>query len=97
VGEQGCDQAPRITLVGRDGCHLCDEAREVVRRVADDTGAGWVEHRVDDDADLLRKYGEMVPVVLVDGVQHDYFRVDEKRLRDALSGRRWGRRGPISR
>ncbi len=84
---------PRITLIGRAGCHLCDEAREVVRRVADDTGAGWVEVSVDDDVELLRRYSEQVPVVLVDGAQHDFWRVDETRLRDALSGRRrWGGR-----
>ncbi|GAB3590334.1 hypothetical protein GCM10027446_04870 [Angustibacter peucedani] len=83
--------APRITLVGRPGCHLCDDAREVVRRVADDTGAGWVERSVDDDPDLLRRYSELVPVVLVDGTQHDFYRVDEQRLRAALDGRRAGR------
>lgn len=84
---------PRITLIGRDGCHLCDDAREVVRRVADDTGTARVEISVDDDPDLLREYSEQVPVVLVDGAQHTFWRVDEQRLRDALSGRRrWGRR-----
>jgi Glutaredoxin-like domain (DUF836) len=84
----------RITLVGRPGCHLCDDAREVVRRVADDTGAGWVELSVDDDPELLARYSEQVPVVLVDGAQHDFWRVDEQRLRRALTGagwRRWGR------
>jgi hypothetical protein len=82
---------PRITLIGRAGCHLCDDAREVVRRVSDDTGAGWVEVSVDDDPALLQQYSEQVPVVLVDGAQHDFWRVDETRLRDALSGRRrWG-------
>jgi hypothetical protein len=89
------ERVPRITLVGRDGCHLCDDAREVVRRVADDTGAGGLEQRVDDDPDLLRRYGEMVPVVLVDGTQHGFYTVDEDRLRAALDGRRagrWGRR-----
>ena len=89
------DGSARITLIGRSGCHLCDDAREVVRRVADDTGAGWVEVSVDDDADLLARYSEQVPVVLVDGAQHDFFRVDEQRLRRALAGgrrRRWGRR-----
>jgi hypothetical protein len=96
VGEQSATP-PRITLIGRDGCHLCDEAREVVRRVSQDTGAGWVEQNVDADPDLLHRYGEMVPVVLVDGSQHDYFTVDEKRLRAALSGRRLGRWGARNR
>ena len=87
------DVTARITLVGRPGCHLCDDAREVVRRVADDTGAGWVELSVDDDAALLARYAEQVPVVLVDGAQHDFWRVDEQRLRRALAGgrRRWVR------
>jgi len=85
--------AARITLVGRPGCHLCDDAREVVRRVADDTGAGWAELSVDDDPELLAQYAEQVPVVLVDGAQHDFWRVDEQRLRRALAGgrRRWVR------
>jgi hypothetical protein len=87
------DAPARITLVGRPGCHLCDDAREVVRRVADDTGAGWAELSVDDDPELLARYAEQVPVVLVDGAQHDFWRVDEQRLRRALAGgrRRWGR------
>src|SRR3954452_10631109 len=88
------DVPARITLIGRPGCHLCDDAREVVRRVADDTGAGWVELSVDDDADLLARYAQQVPVGLVDGAQHDFWRVDEERLRQALTGgrrHRWGR------
>lgn len=76
---------PRITLVSRAGCHLCDAAREIVRRVADDTGVGWVELSVDDDPDLLARWSHDVPVTLVDGAQHDYWRVDEERLRAALA------------
>ncbi len=76
---------PRITLVGRAGCHLCEAAREIVRRVADDTGVGWVELSVDDDPELLARWSHDVPVTLVDGAQHDYWRVDEERLRAALA------------
>jgi hypothetical protein len=83
---------PRVVLIGRQGCHLCDDAREVVRRVAEDTGASWAEMDVDTDPELLRSYSDQVPVVLVDGVQHDFWRVDEARLRAALApGGRWGR------
>lgn len=91
---------PRITLVGRAGCHLCDEAREVVRDVAGEVGVDWVEVSVDDDPELLRRYAEEVPVVLVDGRRHAYWHVDRGRLAAALapSGerrRRWlgGRSG----
>jgi glutaredoxin len=85
--------APRVVLVGRQGCHLCDEARDVVRRVTSETGTSWVERDVDEDPELLAAYSDQVPVVLVDGEQHDFWRVDEHRLRAALSpGGRWGRR-----
>ena len=83
----------RITLIGKPGCHLCDDARVVVERVAADTGAGWQELSILDDDGLRERYAELIPVVLVDGEQHDFYRVDESRLRAALQGRRsWFRR-----
>ncbi len=82
---------PRITLVGRAGCHLCDAAREVVRAVAQETATGWVELDVDADPELLARYSDQVPVVLVDGDQHDFWRVDADRLREALRTPRRGR------
>lgn len=87
------DVAPRITLIGKPGCHLCDDARLVVQRVAADTGVGMREFSILDEPDLAERYAEQIPVVLVDGEQHDYWRVDEARLRAALEGRRrWYRR-----
>ena len=83
----------RITLIGKPGCHLCDDARVVIERVAADTGAGWQELSILDDDGLREQYAELIPVVLVDGEQHDFYRVDESRLRAALLGRRsWFRR-----
>jgi hypothetical protein len=83
----------RITLIGKPGCHLCDDARAVVERVAADTGAGWQELSILEDDGLREQYAELIPVVLVDGEQHDFYRVDESRLRAALQGRRsWFRR-----
>lgn len=75
-----------VTLLGRAGCHLCDEARAVVLEVAGRTGARVTEVDVDDDPELRAEYGDMVPVVLVDGVQHGYYTVDPDRLARALSG-----------
>lgn len=83
----------RIVLVGRPGCHLCEKAHDVVARVAAETGTGWHEVCVDDDADLHARYAEQIPVVLLDGTEHAFFTVDEHRLREALAGRRgWLRR-----
>jgi hypothetical protein len=75
----------RIRLLGKPGCHLCDDARAVVARVAADLGVGWDEESVLDDPALLEQYGEQIPVTFVDGRQHDFWRVDGQRLRDALS------------
>lgn len=74
----------RITLIGKPGCHLCDQARAVIAAVAADTGVGWTEVSILDDAALHEKYAEQIPVTLVDGAQHDYWRVSEQRLRAAL-------------
>jgi len=74
----------RITLLFRAGCHLCDDARAVIARVAADVGVGWEERDITLSADDLAQYSEMIPVTFVDGVQHDFWRVREDRLRAAL-------------
>ena len=75
---------PTITLLSRPGCHLCDEARAVISRVAEELGVPWSERDITLSDDDLRVYGEMIPVTLIDGVQHDFWRVSEDRLRRAL-------------
>ncbi|WP_327088126.1 glutaredoxin family protein [Nonomuraea sp. NBC_01738] len=74
-----------ITLLGRQGCHLCDDARSIIAKVAAELGIPWDEVDIDGSEELRQKYGEMIPVTLVDGVQHDFWRVSEERLRAALS------------
>jgi hypothetical protein len=76
---------PEIVLVTRRECHLCEAARDVVGRVAADIGASWSERLIDDDADLAARFAEEVPVVLVDGVQRDFWKIDEARLRRTLA------------
>jgi Glutaredoxin-like domain (DUF836) len=76
---------PRVTLIGKPGCHLCDEAREVVARVTADLGVGWEERSILDDPALHERYWEQIPVTLVDGEQHDFWRVSADRLRSALT------------
>ncbi|GAB3272936.1 glutaredoxin family protein [Kineosporia babensis] len=79
---------PRITLIGKPGCHLCDDARLIVKKIADETGTEWKELSILEHPDLAETYWEQIPVVLVDGAQHTYWRVDEDRLRTALTRRR---------
>ncbi|WP_246142592.1 glutaredoxin family protein [Nocardioides rubriscoriae] len=75
---------PRVTLYSRAGCHLCEVAEETVARVCAERGEDYVVVLVDDDPELLRRFNDEVPVTFVDGRQHDFWRVDETRLRKAL-------------
>lgn len=79
---------PRITLISKPGCHLCDEAREVIERVARDLSVTWVEISILGDPELSAAYSEQIPVTLVDGAPHDYWGVDEDRLRAQLANAR---------
>jgi glutaredoxin len=81
----GSPPAHAITLLTRPGCHLCDDARSVIARVAAELGVAWQERDITRSENDLRAYGEMIPVTLIDGVQHDFWRVSEQRLRAALS------------
>ena len=77
--------AHTITLLTRPGCHLCDDARAVIASVAAELGVAWEERDITRSESDLRAYGDMIPVTLIDGVQHDFWRVSEQRLRSALS------------
>ena len=76
----------RVTLYSKPGCHLCDDARAVIERVCADLGESYDEISILDDPALLERYAEEIPVTLVDGKQHDFWRVSEERLRAALAG-----------
>jgi hypothetical protein len=70
--------------LSKPGCHLCDDAREVIIAVADDLGVAWEERDItQSEADQL-EYWDKIPVTFVDGVQHDFWRVSPDRLRRAL-------------
>lgn len=77
--------ADRLALVTRPGCHLCEVAKEAMDRIAARTGESWTEIDVTGDVELEREYGERLPVVLLDGVEHGYWRVEEDRLLRDLS------------
>ncbi|WP_354185918.1 glutaredoxin family protein [Arthrobacter sp. UYCu712] len=75
---------PDVVLITKADCHLCAEARAVVGRVTDALGIGWREQPVDDDAELRERFAEEIPVVLVDGIQRDFWKIDEVRLARTL-------------
>ncbi len=75
----------RVVLYTRPGCHLCDVARSVVASVCEERRATWTETNVEDDEQLLQRFRDEIPVTFVDGRQHDFWRVDPRRLRAALA------------
>ena len=76
----------RLVLLGRSGCHLCDDARAVLERI----GAPFSEIDITTDDALHSAYLERIPVVTLDGEELFEFFVDESALRDLLGkvGRR---------
>jgi glutaredoxin len=75
----------RVTVLTRENCHLCDEAEAAVSRICGELGVPWSTEDVDADPELRAEYGDMVPVIMVDGKQHGYYKVEEERLRRALT------------
>ena len=75
----------RVRLYSRPGCHLCDDARAVVERVCADLGTSYDEVDITTSPELMNAYADQIPVTFDDGKQHDFWRVDETRLRRALA------------
>ncbi len=80
-----------LTLIGKPGCHLCDDAREVVDSVVTDFGLAFpaakvqlVEKNILDEAALAERYSEEIPVLLINEKVHNYWRIDPIRFRAAL-------------
>lgn len=75
----------RVTLITRAGCHLCVDAELLLRRLANELGFGYAELDVDAEPDRRAEYSDRVPVILIDGKEHGYWRVEEPRFRKALA------------
>ncbi|MBF9073487.1 glutaredoxin family protein [Streptacidiphilus fuscans] len=73
-----------VTLIGKPDCHLCEDAEAVIDALATELGFAVEKLSINDDKELFRRYWEQIPVTLVDGKQHDFWKVDPKRLRTAL-------------
>lgn len=78
----------RVTVYTRMACSLCATAEAEVARICTELGLGWSAVDVDDDVELRAEYGDRVPVIMVDGREHGFWRVEEARFRAALAGGR---------
>jgi glutaredoxin len=78
-------ETARVVVLTRQGCHLCEQAIELVAAVCAETGDSYATRDVDAEPELVRQYNDQLPVIFVDGTQHDIWRVDPARLRAALA------------
>jgi glutaredoxin len=74
-----------VTLYGREGCHLCDDARAALERVRARAPFALEEIDIESDRGLHARYLERIPVVALDGRELFEFFVDEAALVEALS------------
>jgi glutaredoxin len=74
----------KVVIYSRVNCHLCEEAEKNAREVLVEIPFDLEVIYIDGDQELERLYGEEVPVTLINGAKHDYFRVDKKRFSEAI-------------
>ena len=75
---------PRVVVYLKPGCHLCSDAVAVVSSVCSSLGVEWAGQDISEDRELMARWAEYVPVILVDGEVHDWFRAQPDKLRAAL-------------
>jgi glutaredoxin len=73
-----------VTLITRDGCHLCVDAERQLTALSAELGFELRLLDVDADRARANEYSERVPVILIDGAEHGYWRLEEARFRAAL-------------
>jgi len=76
--------APRVTLYGRAGCHLCGDAERLLARLAGELGFVWQAIDIDASAELLAQYDQAVPVISLDGAEIARAPIQAAALRERL-------------
>jgi glutaredoxin len=74
-----------VTLLTRAGCHLCEVAEGQLRALRVELGFAYRQVDVDTSPPLRAEYSDRVPVVLIDGKEHGYWRLEEPRFRKAVA------------
>ena len=77
-----------ITIYGRTGCHLCEDALKIVQAMQAELNFDIEEILIDGNEELEKLYGEKIPVTHIDGQHHDFWRVDPERFKSSLEKHR---------
>lgn len=74
-----------VTIYSRADCHLCEVAMATLLELQKDLEFEIDKKLIDGNPELEKQYGEQVPVILINGAMHDFFRVDPERFRNSIS------------
>jgi glutaredoxin len=77
----------QVTLYTRAGCHLCDQAKQVIESVRRRAAFDYEEFDIDSDPRLRQLYNEEVPVIAIDGKKAFKYRVTPAELLKVLAAR----------
>ena len=78
-------EKPTVTLFTRKGCHLCERAKEVIKKLHQSTDFIYEEHDINEKDEWTENYGLMIPVVLIDGKEIQFGQIDRSTLVRELS------------
>ena len=74
----------KITIYSRNGCHLCDDAFNTLESMREELNFEIDVIDIDQNAELVKLYSDQVPVIHIDGIHHDFYKVDPVRFRSSL-------------
>ncbi len=78
----------QITIYSRTGCHLCDDAQKILESLQEELNFEIEVIDIDESAELIKLYSDQVPVIHIDGLHHDFYKVDPERFRSSLEKHR---------
>ena len=77
-----------VTVYSRQGCHLCDDAENVLESLREELNFEIEVINIDIDPELIKLYSDQVPVIHIDGIHHDFYKVDPLRFKSSLEKHR---------
>jgi len=77
-----------VTIYSRLGCHLCDDAEKVLESLREELNFEIEVINIDEDTELVKLYSDQVPVIHIDGIHHDFYKVDPLRFKSSLEKHR---------
>ena len=78
----------KVTVYSRQGCHLCEDAENTLESLREELNFEIEVINIDEDAELVKLYSDQVPVIHIDGIHHDFYKVDPLRFKSSLEKHR---------